>query len=1036
MPKWTSEQSSAINLDHSNIIVSAGAGSGKTAVLTARVIRKLEEGVHINELLILTFTNAAAFEMKERIRKAIKKEPKLAGELELLPSSYITTFDSYAMSVVKKYHYLLNVSPNVAIATDTMMKAQKEKIINEILIEYYEQNDPKFAKLINDFFVKDDQNFQKYLYNFAESLSLLSNKEEYLDNYIDTMYDSQKIVEDITAFEELLQDKLSEIAYHLQELASVADTDYYSVVNMTLEPLLHSYTYQEILENLSIYLPRIPKNTPEEVKTVKDKIKANIDKLQEMCIYDSFWEMKELYQRTKPYLEVIIDILREYYKRLFNYKRQYDIYEFNDIAMMAISLLREHKDVRDEIKDSLNEIMIDEYQDTSDLQEEFISYISNNNVYMVGDIKQSIYRFRNANPYIFKNKYDNYAKGNGGQKIDLKKNFRSRVEVLENINLLFNQVMNDEIGGANYLEEHQMIFGNTTYINEGKTKEDYNMNIYTYNYDKDNGYTKEEIECFIIAKDIIDKINNKYQVFDKDTLEVRDATYSDFVIILDRSSSFDLFKKIFEYHGIPLMILRDEKLNNDKDIYVINNLFKLVIKVSKKEYDREFRYLFISIMRSFLYRESDEIIFEYFQNNGYYDTDLFKKIKNISKELPLMNSKTLLIKLINTFNIYEKLITIGNAYNSIIKIDKLLDLASDLENVSYDVYTFSNYLDKMIKDNYEIKYSTSSNESNAVKIMTIHKSKGLEYHICYFANLYKRFNISDLKDRFLYDNKYGMIIPFFDEGIGETFYKELVKANYVKEEISERIRLFYVAMTRAKEKMIIIKPSHSNEIQSRVNNYVKLNYKSFDDMLESVSPLLKPYTRHWTEEEIGVNHDYNLIRRNNYEKQIKPGNEIIEVQELNLDYQVLTKKSFSKKIHEIITKQEKENLELGLDIHELLELTDFNNHHISNIDNKLYQKIINNFLNQDLIKDRKHAKIYKEFEFIYDIHGEEKHGIIDLMLVYDTYVDIIDYKLKDITDSHYLEQLEGYKNYITKICHKKVNTYLYSILDNKVVKLS
>ena len=212
--------------------------------------------------------------------------------------------------------------------------------------------------------------------------------------------------------------------------------------------------------------------------------------------------------------------------------------------------------------------MIDEYQDTNDIQENFISMIENNNVYMVGDIKQSIYRFRNANPYIFKNKYDSYADNDGGLKIDLVKNFRSREEVLDNINEIFNYIMDNDIGGAEYHESHEMVFGNNSYIEEGKTEQEYNMEILEYHYDKDSKYTKEEIEIFTIADDIINKISNKFKVFDKDEKLLRDITYNDFVILMDRTTDFDLYKKIFEYKGIPLTLYKDDKLNNSYDIYI------------------------------------------------------------------------------------------------------------------------------------------------------------------------------------------------------------------------------------------------------------------------------------------------------------------------------------------------------------------------------------------------------------------------------------------------------------------------------------
>ncbi|HAB66033.1 MAG TPA: hypothetical protein DCE23_01565, partial [Firmicutes bacterium] len=214
----------------------------------------------------------------------------------------------------------------------------------------------------------------------------------------------------------------------------------------------------------------------------------------------------------------------------------------------------------------------DEYQDTNDIQETFISLIENNNVYMVGDVKQSIYRFRNANPYIFKNKYDAYSNNQNGIKIDLVQNFRSRSEVLDNINTVFKLIMDDEIGGAAYEQSHQMIYGNKSYISEGKTDYNYNFEILEYNLPDDKTYSKAEIEIFTIAKDIKNKVSSKYQIFDKDEKVLRDISYKDFVILLDRSADFDLYKKIFEYEGIPLTVFKELNLNNSNDIYILKNI--------------------------------------------------------------------------------------------------------------------------------------------------------------------------------------------------------------------------------------------------------------------------------------------------------------------------------------------------------------------------------------------------------------------------------------------------------------------------------
>ncbi len=1018
MPVWTKEQNDAIYKSGTNIIVSAGAGSGKTAVLSERVIDKLKQGIHINELLILTFTKAAASEMKERIRKKIKKE-NLVQELDMIDAAYITTFDSFALSIVKKYHYLINVSKDVNIIEESVVKIKKEEFLDEIFEEKY-RNDNDFKKLISDFCVKDDKEIRNQILNISDKLDMLIDKIDYLKNY-----QFSDINKDINSYLIYIKKQVLSLEDIITELSDYIDSEYLNKLYESINPLLSSVTYDEIKINSNLKLPPLPRGSLDETKKIKDKLNKKIKSINDLCSYENIDNIKDTILKTKDYVKVIIDIILNLTKKINYYKHQNDLYEFTDIALLAIKIVKENPHIALELKNSFKEIMIDEYQDTNDLQEEFIKYISSNNVYMVGDIKQSIYRFRNANPNIFKNKYDSYSKEIGGIKIDLNKNFRSRKEVLDDINLIFNLIMNDDIGGADYLKTHQMVFGNNAYINEGATKQDYDLEILEYE-NNNNNFSKDEVECFLIANDIKNKIDNNYQVFDKDELVLREARYSDFVILLDRSANFDLFKKIFEYHQIPLNILKEEKMNNDQDIYVLNNLIKFVIKVNNKEYDSDFRYLFISIMRSFIYNEKDDVIFKYFLNKNYYDSDLFKKAKEISIDF---SPSYVINEILEKFSFYEKLITIGNIEASLIKVDQIIDMANNLTD--YDIILFSNHLDKMIRENYQIKYQINNDLGDAVKIMTIHKSKGLEYHICYFANMYKSFNIRELNEKFLYSNKYGIVTPYFDEGIGNTIYKTLIKEDYIKEEISEKIRLFYVALTRAKEKMIMVIPySETNSFNKELvlKNDIKEQYRSFLDIINSIKNRLEKYLI--KVDVPNLTKDYNLIKENNYD--------IFELEKLNVENIIveneeIKESNFSKKINEVITKDKKKLLKFGTEFHELLENLDFNKE--INLENKFYQEKISNFLKSDILKNYQDAKIFKEYEFMYIKDDIKYHGIIDLMLEYDDHIDIIDYKLKNIDDKKYVEQLTGYKNFIESKSNKKVNLYLYSIIDSKFLTI-
>ena len=1027
MTKWTKEQEDAIYKEGSNIIVSAGAGSGKTAVLSERVLTKVKNGINVDELLILTFTKAAALEMKDRIRKKIGSIPELKEQLDKIDNAYITTFDSYALSVLKKYSHHLNISKNVNIIEQSIIDLKKEEFINDLFEKLYEEKNENFLNLIDTFCTKDDSEIKRYIIDINNKLDMLYNKETYLNDYLDTYFNDEFINNKIEEYEELLLDKVGEINRILLELEEYIDTDYYEKIMNNIGELLISDSYESIKSNLNS-LPNLPKGTDEEAKVLKEKISNILKELTNLCLYENKEEIRNSIYKTKDITSTIIEIINRFDKYINDYKFNNDAFEFVDIAKLSIKILEENENVRNEIKNSFKEILIDEYQDTNDLQDLFISYIENNNVYMVGDIKQSIYRFRNANPNLFKTKYDNYSNNLGGIKIDLNKNFRSREEVLSDINLIFDSIMDNDIGGAEYSKTHRMVFGNTAYNIEGKMEHSNNLEILNYVFDKKGEFKKEEIEAFIISNDIKNKIENNYQVFDKDSKQKRDIKYSDIVILMDRSTNFNLYKKIFEYLNIPLTIYKDESITESIDISIIKNIFNLILN---KKIDQSFKYSFISILRSYLFNEDDNTIFDYFLNNNFKESELFRLINTI--DYNNLTPKELLIKIIEVFNFYEKIITVGDIKKHIVVLDYLVDIADMLTNMGYTNEDFYNYLEDITNKNYDISYS-SEKSNEGVKIMTIHKSKGLEYHICYYSGLYSKFNTSDLKESFIYDNTYGLIVPYFEEGIRNTIYKDLLKKKYLKEEISEKIRLFYVALTRAKEKMILVSPT-IEEIKNEndlVSNNIRLAYTSFLDILNSIKKKIDLYIKNVNLDNINLTKDYNFVKKNNVFENLNEVNTKIEVNELDFKTEETEEKHFSKSIHKLLSKEEIKNIEFGKVFHSILENIDFKNPNYCGISD--YQrKKVKKLVGSDIFKDFIH--IYKEYEFIYTVENDEYHGIIDLLVEYQDKFRIIDYKLKDITDEAYLNQLNGYKKYIESISNKEVEIYLYSIINENLKKL-
>jgi len=1018
MSKWTIDQEKAITECGTNIIVSAGAGSGKTAVLTERTIRKLLNGTDINRLLILTFTNAAAGEMKNRIRVAIKKAG-LNEQLDYIDSAYITTFDSFALSVVKKYHLSLNISNNISIMDSSIEVLKTNEILDKIFEESY--GDENFNKLIGDFCSKSDDNIKEVVKEISKKLDLIIDKEDFLNNYIKDHFKDEYINKYVNIYLEKIKELKNSIEEPYKELMSLVDNKYLETFNIEL--LLNSNTYDELKLNInSIGSPRKNKNCEEGFEVYKDEIKKIISNLKELLRFNNIEDIKNTLISTKPYIEAICDIIKKFDIEFLKYKKENNIYTFSDIAKMSIKIIKDNPRIREELKNSFDEIMVDEYQDTSDIQEEFIGLISNNNVYMVGDIKQSIYRFRHANPYIFRNKYDNYSKCNGGIKIDLLKNFRSRPEVLDDINLIFNLIMDTNIGDAEYKESHQMNFGNTNYVEGCKTNQDNNMDILTYNPKDIEEYTTDEIEAFTTAYDIKEKIENKYLVVDKKTNSLRECTYSDFAIIMDRGTSFDLYKKIFEYVGVPIIQIKNEKLTIGDDILVIKNLINLIVKINLKEYDEDFKYLFTSIARSYLFRLNDEEIFDIVKEKKYYDTDIFKKCKEIN--IFEISNLDLLNQVIDKFNVYEKLITLNNIKESMIRIDYLKDLSINLSNINYTPIMFAKYLDDMVNSGV-IEYSLNTDNSDSVKILNIHKSKGLEYSICYFTGLSKKSNDEDKKAKFLVDSNFNIITPYIDNGIKQTILKDILVNEENKKGISEKIRLFYVALTRAKEKIILVCPLDKESISytNLVPDNVRLNYNRISDMLNSIIPVLLPYIKDIDFNKVILSKDYENIKSYNYKKEIEITRDKIIKNKNNIDYEVINESRFSKVVNKLITKEDYDNMKEGTKLHYIFETEDF-----KNTDNSYVLKFLKH-INKDYIN------IYKEYEFIMENDNEIKHGFIDLMLEYNNYVDIIDYKLKNIVDENYLKQLNGYKTYIEKVSNKKVNIYLYSIIDDKLEKL-
>ena len=821
---YTNEQITAITEYGKNIIVSAGAGSGKTQVLTERVSYFIKyHGIRLNEFLILTFTNLAAGEMKERIRKKLTKEG--LPDALMVDTSYICTFDSFALALVKQYHYLLNLTPNVSIVDSNIISVRKRTIISDLFEELYYKKNEKFLKVIDLFCFKDDEDIQDLVFKLYAKAESSISETFYLNNFIDNYYNEALIKEVINIYLNKLlniKEELKKLLVNLPDcyLNTKSKDTYYSFVNERFNSFINSESYDELISSFPLELGcKKPSKAPEVDKEVIDEFKKYYDSVVKYIsqLPNNTLEFYDYFNKNKEIGKILIDIVKELDKRIKEYKKEYDLFEFSDIAKLALNLLKTKEEVRNSLKSSLKMIMIDEYQDTSEIQETFINLIENNNVYMVGDVKQSIYRFRNARCDIFINKYEEFKYHGKGIAIDLNKNFRSRKEVLDDINYIFKHLMTKEYGGASYIEDHLIEYGNKDYIKKGKLDISSHSDFIIHNDKKNASIT----EAHLVARDIIDKINNHYQVYDKKGY-LRNCKFSDFCILMDRGTAFDDYYKVFTTYQIPLFIDNDENIKDTPLVKVLTNILKVVKALKNKEYyTKEFKKAFISVVRSFMYNLSDDEIYNICKDKSYNETSFIKEVKESlfnSSYLPLSKQ---IESLIFDLDIYNRLIQSGNIIKNEKYLDLFIGLFNDMTKLNYTLDDFLLYLENIDTYNLKLNLSSTGSTVDSVKLMNIHKSKGLEFSIVYFTGLSKHVNVNELKNDFGISNKYGLILK--NESKNKlNIIKDLNKEIELKEAISEYIRLFYVALTRTKEKMIfLLEDEEYNELYE-TNNLIEL----------------------------------------------------------------------------------------------------------------------------------------------------------------------------------------------------------------------
>jgi ATP-dependent helicase/nuclease subunit A len=922
---WTKEQKRALEIENSSITLSAAAGSGKTAVLIERIMKKIlnnKEPININEMLVLTFSEEIANELKEKIsekiNKSLKKDPNnthLKTQTVLIDSTNISTIHSFCYEVIKNNFYLSNLSADFSIIINE--KEIKNKILNNVLNSYYKffNRNPSFKNLFLAYNGKDDENIKKIILDIHEFCRNMPSFYKWFD-YSTNIY---KNFENINHSENLWeQEILKEIKFSMKEVIKFYEK---IIKNISFLPKEHKYVnffneesqktifiskkiinsqkiseIQKIFDTESNIFMRLPSHKKneiyEEYKIFLSKIKSLREKSKKITtetlkkLVNSNKNFTMIIKKSYKTVKIIKNIVLRFNNKYKNYKQKNNQADFNDLEVEMLNVLRSKNEEINEFaknfKKRYKEILIDECQDINYIQDKILNLISDNgkNIFRVGDIKQSIYRFRNSAPELFIEKYinrQNYLKNI--TVINLLKNFRSRREIINFINFLFSKIMSKEVGEVEYNNEQKLIYGaeypeNKNCIEVILTNSPEEENHSNEKEKNDDSFNikdlleKIEKEAIITAKKIKKMQDKKFKIYDLNNKKMREMKLNDIAIIMrSPGKSYIIYEKIFNSFKIPIHIKKKSKEDFPKEILA---LLSLLGAINNPIDDNATIGAMISDFFGFSLDELAKIKIET-KKNYYFDcVKIFSDYKNKNQELS-KKCKYFVNCLVNFENyssifnlpkllsyIYENLshIYISKNKNLEERINRNLEILLE-KAYEFDIRTnnyIKNFLNFIQNENSEIFTNFDNNDlnknENAVKIMSIHNSKGLEFPIVFLNDCAKNFNKTDLNKSFLWHKKYGIGFDYinYEERIKyNSLPKQAIRSIKKKEMFSEEMRLLYVALTRCKEKLIIIgtinkniikKSSEAFEDLSDCNKISTYNILARENYLEWMIPCL------------------------------------------------------------------------------------------------------------------------------------------------------------------------------------------------------
>lgn len=877
--QFNDEQLEAINARDCSLLVSAPAGSGKTRILVSRILALLEEGYSIDEFLVLTFTNAAALEMKQRLEESLNKRlldslsnqmmQHLSLQKEKIAHAYITNFHGFCSTLLKQYGYFINIRPDFTIISETSLI--KHRVLDRCIVDWL--RDSSFQDFLKLYFPEYHfNNFKSVLLKLAEFQATIYDFDEYMNQIETTIYSPIINKQDID------QTLLSDVIKQFLKQAIITGrnkavelknycfdhglTFFYQNPNtkrsMGLPTPYENYLYffhtmLNDLDNstLQSFLQKdwkLPKTYAASFDEGTKCFKSEFNKRRGYilkpfqtiindCIYEDKDEFSSILDKSWSMISTMLSYLKQYQVAYQDYKRQHNYLDFNDLEQNALLLLDSSYPVASELYHSLKEIMIDEYQDTNQIQESLIQKIAayhkpNIPCFMVGDMKQSIYRFRQADPKIFKDKYLSYSSNKDAinRRVDLKYNYRSCKTILDSVNYIFNQIMDQEIGGLDYYlddsaklnydflrKEASDPNGNIdAIIDDAKTRikqEDHlatEIILTSKNECKDR--EPAEYEAYNVAR----RIQELVGIIPKEKVHYQ---YKDIVVLMRNTKEFVTFKKVFDYCNIPSHIVLSQGFLSTVEII---NSIAVLQALDNCHNDIAMTSMLLGNYTKSNFSESDLLDIKQDPQRSIYENMCLSENPRIQEFIIYFQGLKSYALSHSVKEVMEKFY-LDNDYYAFVsalingrqrKANLLLFLEMLEEDKELSLYEITQKYTDMMENHVNLSPAqVMSNDDNVVSFMTIHKSKGLEFPVVFVSCLQQPFNKQDSRARILLDKQLGMAVkPRMKQDLGEFHniiteydnkYRHIIGTYQNQETINEEMRIFYVALTRASKKLIL-----------------------------------------------------------------------------------------------------------------------------------------------------------------------------------------------------------------------------------------